>query len=296
MVNLVIAASLPKPSVLTIADRTPASSWGGNNALRSAVNRYLVTLSYLNTTPYTWEFDGAVGANLATTGVDLTVQDFQLNLPAACSVKSRSFRSGCLNLRVQAVAEQSINRYRSNYTVLLPGGLPDGAYFFVNRNGSYANLTADGKYVTSDNSYLWQCIDTLDVFTDYKIIKNGVPLATGTVLVQQVSSQPVSRIERVVVGVYESMVFITATERLKWASLVTGYLESEIKESKGDYAPVSASGYGPSTSKKGTLGYIDTLLRQLEGSNRDTLDSLTISCEIGNVLLKKIQAELAQWP
>ena len=291
-VDLDINIELLTPGTLRLWDQTPAAAWGGANPLRSSVKKYIVSLAYPGREGYSWETDGNPAGAMATGLYQKTAGELMAALGAGLIQNNKlAFQSGGLNVRVQAVSEQTVARYLSNYTVRLPSVLPLGALVWVKKEGDWVDISSYGSIV--NGAWQWQCLQSLDLYTDWKMLINGQTIASGTALTEVLTSSATSKVIQAVLGQFDRVIFLVGTERQKWADLVLVWLNEQVDGCLPHQYPKE---WKLATLNVCKLSLIGQLLDRLEDINKSILaGGVPMDIPTAQVILKRVQAELTVW-
>lgn len=291
MTIIELFAELKTPGQLRIRDVTPVgpTGWGAPNVAKSAVTKYKLSASYAGRPPFTWELSGGITDDFAAGKYILSAGQLALNtndLP--CNpADAGAFRSGCLTLKIDAIAPETLTRYRANYFIQLAVPLYSGVTVWVKKEGVWTNITSEGT--TNGTGWYWEKLNALDLYTSYEVRMGSTVLQPGTVTRQQLESTGTIRAgQPVVVGQGTLTIFLTGAERKRWADKVLAWVETEIDPTKR-----SATRTPYSTASLGDCAVCE--LTEI-GNLLDFLDDWeNTDCNSGMTLLTVIQAKLDQW-
>ncbi|SOD81016.1 hypothetical protein [Spirosoma fluviale] len=291
-VDLQIALELLTPGTLRIWDKTPASAWGGSNPARSSVSKYRVYLGYPEQAGYSWEVDASLTGPIATGIYRKTAGELMAALGAADFINNKlAFRSGLLEVRIQAVSTQTVLRLRSNYLVRLPADLPAGALVWVKKEGVWEDITAYGSVV--NGAWQWSCLDSVDLFTHWKLLISGKEITCGTALVEKLTDEATQRTIMVVLGEYIQQLFLVGAERQQWSDLVLQWLNEQVDGCQPHQYPKEWKWGSYNECKLSLLGQ---LLDRLEDAGKPILaGGVPLDVPTATIILKRVQAELKTW-
>ncbi len=309
--RIVLTADLLTPGAIRLQEVTGVYNavsnpygWGYPNPMRSSVSKFIVSVNYAGGRVASWETAGSTTGALATGDFILGAVDLALLLSGCtCQIAGNiGFKSGCLTIGVRAVQAQTISRIPANYTIRLTSNLPDCGRVWVTKEGQWIDITDAGANI--DDYWQWQVLSKTDLYENWELRINGISVRNGQVLAQGLAVSPVTATITTTLGQGTLTLFLAGVERQAWSDLVAKWLNSQLGGQGGCGCAGSCScgtiaTYGvPAVAdcKKGELAYIGQLLDMLEGKvPNEQFVGIAVDCQTGNVLLKRIQAELRKW-
>ena len=278
---------------MRLADLTTPQAWSGAGVDRNLITRYYVTLGYVGGQSHTWQTDGGIDGLLATGVFDITAGAMLASVAGSGVILNNraEFRSGAMWVRVQAISEQSASRYRSTYTVRLPMSIPQTGQVFIKKEGEWMEITGQG--VVIDNAWQWQCLDSTDLFTDWKLVLSDVILLSGVAMVEQLTTTATVRTVQQVVGEFEHALFVVVQERRQWADLTYTWLEKQVNGCRQERIYTRQQF---SDCREAKLALMGQLLDRLDQANKFSGDrGRELDTKTGSVLLKRVQALLTAY-